>query len=288
MNLPRLANFKLNKNMKLDSDSDSDEEMIEFDDRIPPTLKPQSNKKVVNQSGGDLINFYEQDSVKQFIHEYHNPSYNEKTQPLKHPARILVVGSSGAGKTNIVMNIIKKMENTFNRIRVFCKNASEPLYEMLESKLGGESFEIHEGLDELNSYNLNTEFSGQELLIFDDLVLEKHQWQIEQLFIRGRKLSDKKGLTLIYLTQIYFKTPRDIRLQCDTLILKKLGSNRDVKSILADKDLGNLKAPQLLKMYDYCIDGSILNFLFIDLASTQDKMFRNGFSEILNVTNFKL
>jgi hypothetical protein len=159
---------------------------------------------------------------------------------------------------------------------------------MLESKLDGESFEIHEGLDELNSYNLNTEFSGQELIIFDDLVLEKNQSQIEQLFIRGRKLSEKKGLTLIYLTQIYFKTPRDIRLQCDTLILKKLGSNRDVKAILADKDLGNLKAPQLLKMYDYCIDGSILNFLFIDLASTQSKMFRNGFTEILNVENFKL
>lgn len=287
MNLPRLANFKLNKNMKMDSDSD--EEMIEFDDRAPTTLlSNQPQKNDFNQSGGDIINFYEQDSVKKFIHEYHNPSYNEKTQPLKHPARILVVGSSGAGKTNIVMNIIKKMENTFNKIRVFCKNKEEPLYEMLESKLNGDSFEIHEGLDELNSYNLNTEFSGQELLIFDDLVLEKHQWQIEQLFIRGRKLSEKKGLTLIYLTQIYFKTPRDIRLQCDTLILKKLGSNRDVKAILADKDLGNLKAPQLLKMYEHCIDGNMTNFLFIDLASTQNKMFRNGFSQILNVSDFKI
>jgi hypothetical protein len=152
MNLPRLAKFTFKKHMKLDSDSD--EEMIEFDDRVPTTLLSKQPEK--KQTGGDLINFYEEDSVKKFIHEYHNPSYNEQTQPLKHPARVLVIGSSGAGKTNIVMNIIKKMENTFNKIRVFCKNKEEPLYEMLESKLDGESFEIHEGLDELNSYNLNT------------------------------------------------------------------------------------------------------------------------------------
>jgi hypothetical protein len=233
-----------------------------------------------------LINFYELEETQKHIKKYHNPSYDNQNMPLKHPLRMLICGSSGAGKTNVLLNIIMLMENTFNGIRVFTKNSDEPLYNLLREKIP--QLQIYDGLDELNNMDLEDEFFGQELLIFDDLVLEKNQKQIEQLFIRGRKLSDGEGLSLIYLTQIYHKTPREIRLQCDNLIIKKCGSNMDIKRILGDKDMGSLKPKELLNMFDYSVDTDITNFLFIDLKATMREMFRKNFDEILDVQNFKI
>lgn len=233
-----------------------------------------------------IINFYELEDTQKHIKKYHNPSYNKEDMPLQHPLRMLIVGSSGAGKTNVLLNIIHLMENTFNGIRVFTKNSDEPLYNMLREKIP--IIQIYDGLEELNKMNLEEEFCGQELLIFDDLVLEKNQKQIEQLYIRGRKLSNGEGLSLVYLTQIYHKTPREIRLQCDNIIIKKCGSNMDIKRILGDKDMGNLKAPELLKMFEHCVNEDITNFLFIDLKAQMHEMFRKNFDEVLNVSDFKM
>lgn len=242
-----------------------------------PEPEPKPKKKIVN--------FYELEETQKHIKKYHNPSYDKEDMPLQHPLRMQIVGSSGAGKTNVLLNIIRLMENTFNGIRVFTKNADEPLYNMLQEKIP--QIQIYNGLEELNDMDLESEFFGQELLIFDDLVLEKNQKQIEQLYIRGRKLSNGEGLSLIYLTQIYHKTPREIRLQCDNIIIKKCGSNMDIKRILGDKDMGNLKPKELLNMFDYCVDGDITNFLFIDLKAPMHEMFRRNFDELLDVQDFK-
>jgi hypothetical protein len=48
----------------------------------------------------------------------------------------------------------------------------------------------------------------QNLIIFDDFVTQKDQNLIIDLFIRGRK----KNTSVIYLTQTYFSTLKDIRL----------------------------------------------------------------------------
>jgi hypothetical protein len=56
--------------------------------------------------------------------------------------------------------------------------------------------------------NLDKEY--QNLIIFDGFVTEKDEDLIIDLFIRGRK----KNASVIYLTQSYFSTPKDIRLEC--------------------------------------------------------------------------
>ena len=48
---------------------------------------------------------------------------------------------------------------------------------------------------------------NQKLIIFDDYVCEKNQRQIVDYFIQGRH----KNCSVIYLSQSFYKTPRDIR-----------------------------------------------------------------------------
>ena len=55
-----------------------------------------------------------------------NKKRNEKWSYIPdHPHRILIIGSSGSGKTNILLNLIKKQEH-IDKIYLYAKDLSEP------------------------------------------------------------------------------------------------------------------------------------------------------------------
>ena len=70
----------------------------------------------------------------------------------------------------------------------------------------------------------------QQLVIFDDQVLESDQSRIKDCFIRGRKIG--AGLSFIYISQSYYQIPKIVRLQFGYLILLKAGSMKDLRMIL--------------------------------------------------------
>jgi len=189
---------------------------------------PPKKKALKVTKKDDVINFYDLKDVQAFNPVYHNPTYDQNTQPLKHPMYMLICGTAGSGKTNVLLNIISKMNSTFNRIKIFTQNKAEPLYQYLESKIDKPYLEIHEGLAELNKMDLDKMEKNQYLFICDVMVLEKDQSKIEQMYIRGRKLS----ISNIYLSQSYFQTPKVIRKQINYLILKKINGTRDINAIL--------------------------------------------------------
>jgi hypothetical protein len=227
----------------------------------------------------NIINFYELDEVKAFKKKTINPNF--KNHGIKVPFRAVIIGASGSGKTNVVLNLISQMKNTFNMIYIYTRNKAEPLYEYLESKIGDEFLEIHEGLDELKNKK-DDDYIGQSLVIFDDLCMEKDQTCIAELYIRGRKI--KGGISLCYLSQSYFKIPSTVRQQSQYIILKKIPNVRNIKMLLAEYSL-NASKEQILNMYKFCVDGDFLNFLLIDLE-TSNSNYRKGFNEILDHTMF--
>jgi ABC-type dipeptide/oligopeptide/nickel transport system ATPase component len=201
----------------------------------------QSKKK------NKIINFYELEGVKAFFVKHHNPNYDFNTMPLKHPLQMLICGSTGSGKSNVLLNIINLMDSTFNGIKIFTQNKQEPLYEYLESVIDKPYLEIYEGLDALRKMDLEELEKAQWLFIFDDMVAEKNQKAIEHIYIRGRKLAKKGGISAIYLSQSYFQTPPIIRKQINSLILKKINGKRDISSILRETSI-NAESYQLLNM----------------------------------------
>jgi len=212
---------------------------------------------------------------KNLLPNYHNPNYNNHL--INIPFRIVVIGASGSGKTNVAVEILRRMNDTFGKIWIVTKNQDEPIYNYLQTRIPPEHLEIREGIENIPEFD---EFDPelQHCIIFDDLVLEKNQKKIEQFFIRGRKIA--KGISCLYLTQSYYRTPKVIRLNCNYMILKKLSSKRDLNLILSEVNVG-IDKKKLLEIYKYCVDGNFTDFLMIDCDAPQEKKFRKNFLEII-------
>lgn len=238
-------------------------------------------KKVVLPTP-EVKNYYLDPEVTAFEQKAHNPNYH--IHNIVVPFRLLCIGGSGSGKTNVVVNLISKFNNTFKHIYIYTRCKDEPLYNYLEAKIDKEFLTITEGLESsFNKIDPNKEFKDKDnvLIIFDDLVLERDQSKIAELFIRGRKL----GISLVYISQSYYQVPKIIRLQSQYIILKKISSTRDLNMILKDASLG-VDSKQLNAIYKYSISGDVTAFLLIDLNAPAEKNFRRCFHEIIDVNNF--
>lgn len=220
-----------------------------------------------------LKNFYTLTQTK----KQHNPQFAK--HQIELPARILIVGGSGSGKTNTLMNLIHQMKGTFNHLLLCVKNADEPLYQLLKKKVPKEMLTICEGVGAIPELE-ELQGRGASLIIFDDLVGEKNQTKMIDAFIRARKIGD--GCSCIYLTQTYFGCPKTIRVNCSYIFLKKLSSMRDLNMILSDFNLG-IEKQELVDVYKYCTKEP-LDFLMIDTIAPPEKRFRRNFNEILNTT----
>ena len=63
-----------------------------------------------------------------------NKEHNEKWPYIPdHPYRILIIGGSGSGKTNALLNLINEQYN-IDRIYLYAKDLSKPKYEYLIKK----------------------------------------------------------------------------------------------------------------------------------------------------------
>ena len=256
------------------------------------TKKSKDNKKdKSNEPKKDMINFYELEDVKAFSRDYHNPF--KHVHNIDIPFRLLIIAATGGGKTNALMNLLYQFRDTYNHILLVTRNKSEQLYEYLESKLDKDELEIQEGLDQFRKMKLDEVYkdkSRQCLIIFDDLVQEKDQQCIKELWLRGRKLGG--SISCIYLSQSYFQIPKFLRGNSNYVMLKKLNGLRDIKLILSDYSLGATK-DQLVNMYQACMDvrkgkddNGLLNMLFIDAGATKDKCFRFSWDAYLDPDDF--
>ena len=73
----------------------------------------------------------------------------------------------------------------------------------------------------IDDYNPNKE--NKMLIVFDDMIADmihnkKLNSVVTELFIRGRKLN----ISLVFITQSYFKVPKDVRLNTTHFFIKKI------------------------------------------------------------------
>jgi len=226
----------------------------------------------------NMTNWYNVKDVKKHITKYSNPKY--KDVRIAHPHRTLIIGGSGSGKTTCLMEMIKKMPDTYDIIILCVRSADEPLYKYLISKCGGSIMVYEDGsfpsINDVKSVSKNR----QVLMVFDDLVLLKDQSFISEMFIRGRKIGG--GISMVYLTQSYYKCPKTVRINCSNIILKKLSSNRDMKMILREYDIDKSEK-EMIDMYKKATSNQ-LDSLVIRLDEPYDspwKFTKNFLEEIV-------
>lgn len=223
---------------------------------------------------GKIENMYDK-IPKKFLDEAVNNNFD--LHKLKIPFRMCIVAPSGSGKTNFLINLLQMFcsgKGTFSSVCIITRNKDEPLYLWLEDK--SDQIVIKEGLQ--NTPRLD-EFDKREnhLVVFDDLVLSKDLSQVEQYYIRARKLN----CSVIFISQSYFRIPKVIRNNCSYMALLKLSGQRECNVILSEFGLGVSKE-ELLALYEYATNEKF-QCLLIDLENSKENRFRKGVAEVLDV-----
>ena len=62
-----------------------------------------------------------------------NKEHNEKWPYIPDPYRIFIIGGSGSGNTNVLLNLISQQDD-INKIYLYAKDLSEPKYKFLIKK----------------------------------------------------------------------------------------------------------------------------------------------------------
>lgn len=235
-------------------------------------MPPKKSKESIPD--GKIINMYEK-IPKQFLDKVENPNYN--LHKLKIALRMCICAPSGSGKTSFLLNLLQLFsvgDGTFNSVYIITRNADEPLYRWLQSI--SDRIIIKEGLE--NTPQLD-KFDKElnHLVVWDDLVLSKDLSKVEQYYIRARKLN----VSVIFISQSYFKIPKIIRNNCSYMVLLKLSGQREVNIILSEFGLGVTKE-QLLQIYQYATREKFQPLL-IDMEADPNERFRKGFTEIIPI-----
>ena len=155
-----------------------------------------------------------------------------------HPYRILIVGGSGSGKTNALFNLINNLPD-IDKIYLHAKDPYEAKYQYLinkREKVGLNHYDDPKAFMEYSNdmqdfyKNIEDYNPGKKrkiLIVFDEMIADMINNKrlnpiVTQLFTRGRKLN----ISIVFITQSYFKVPKDVRLNSTHFFIMKIPKKR--------------------------------------------------------------
>ena len=209
-----------------------------------------------------------------------------------HPYIILIIGGSGSGKTNALLNLINTQPD-IDKIYLYAKDPYESKYQFLIKKgksIGLKHFDdpkafieysndmqgVYKNIDE---YNADKE--RKILIVFDDMIADisnnkKLNSIVTELFIRGRKLN----ISLVFITQPYFKVPKGVRLNTSHFFITKIPNKRELQQIAINHS-SDISTEDFINIYRECT-AEPYSFLVNDatLASDNPLRFRKNLFNI--------
>ena len=147
--------------------------------------------------------------------------------------RILIVDGSGSEKPNALLNLINnrpdidkisvaKYQYLINkRQQVELNHYDNPKAFM---EYSNDMQVVYKNIEDYNSRE-----NRKVLIVFDDMIVDmtnnkKLNPIVTELFIRGRKLN----ISIIFITQSYFKVPKDVRLNSTHFFIMKIPNKREL------------------------------------------------------------
>ena len=208
------------------------------------------------------------------------------------PFRMLIIGPSKSRKTNTLLNLIQQGNGNFiDKIYLYAKDLDEAKYQFLTKKRENagrkklndtsEFIEYSNTMDDvynnIDDYNLKRK--RKFLVVFDDMIADimtnkKFQAIIKELFIVCRKLN----ISLAFITQSYFRVPKEVRLNSKHYLIMKIYNRRELQQIAIDHS-PDIDYKDFLKIYRNCAKEPY-SFLTINTKLPVDNSmrFRNNFS----------
>ena len=193
-----------------------------------------------------------------------------------HPYRILIIRGSGCGKTNLLSNLIENQPD-INKIYLYAKDPYESKYQYLINKREGVginhfndpqvfieySNDMYDVYKNINDYNPDKE--NKILIVFDDMIADminnkKLNSIVLELFIRGRKLN----VSIVFITQSYFKVPKDVRLNTTHFFIAKIPNKGELQKIanhssdISTNDFINIHRKCTSEPYSFLVNDTTL------------------------------
>ena len=194
-----------------------------------------------------------------------NKTKHNKNWPYipDHLYRILMIGGSGSGKTNALLNLINKQPD-IDKIYLYAKDPYEAKYQFLINKrestglkhfndpkafieYSNDMQDVYKNIDEYNPDKEN-----KILIVFDDMIADminnkKLNSIVTELFIRDRKLN----ISLVFIMQSYFKVPKDVRLNTTHFFITKIPNKRELQQITLNHS-SDISTKDFIDIYKKC------------------------------------
>ena len=180
-----------------------------------------------------------------------------------HPYRTLIIGGSGSGKKNSLLNMINNLPD-IDKIYLYVKESYEAKYQHLiykREKVGIDHFNdskafIEYSNDMLDVYNpienYNPNKKRKVLIVSGDMKAdminnEKLNPGVTELFVRGRKLN----ISIAFITQSYFKVPKDVTLNSTQFFIMKIPNKRELQQIALNHS-SDIDFKYFMKIFKKC------------------------------------
>ena len=119
----------------------------------------------------------------------------------------------------------------------------------------------------INIDEYNVDKDCKILIVFHDMVFDiiknrKLNLIVTELFIRGRKIN----ISLVFITQLYFKFPKDVRLNTTHFFISKILNGRELQQIeityslyITTKDFENIYKKCTAEPYSFLVNDTTLS-----------------------------
>ena len=220
-------------------------------------------------------------------------NFDEYINENKKEHRILIIGGSGTGKTNALLNLINNQQD-IDKIYLYAKDPYEDKYQYVINKresVGLKHFndpkafieysnDMHSVYKNIDNCNLNKE--NMILIVFDDMIADiinnkKLNSIATELFMRCQKLN----IALVFISQSYFKVPKDVRNNSTHFFIMKIPKKRELMQITINHS-SDINTKDFIDIYIKCTDKPY-SFLVIDTTLPANNSLR--FRKNLNITN---
>ena len=184
-----------------------------------------------------MINFYDKLSKEDKSETKFDKHF--KNHHILPNSMIGIIGGTGSGKSNALLNLISKQSNKYFDIIIFNPvSTDEPLLKLLQKKIP--ELKLIGNIEELRSLS---EFVGdsehEKLIVFDDVInmSNKDFKKVKEYFTGGRKL----GFTVVIMAQNYVSIPKTIVRNCQYFFIFKLNDNTTINNIIRNHNIYNVE-----------------------------------------------